>query len=90
MPLDSLLGASSKRNLPKIATAFAAGGLAGASAMAIPLQPDIQPAVTNQQSSSQVFEINITGDVSRQTRAEIQKMLPSIAQGVNTHNRYKR
>jgi tape measure domain-containing protein len=34
----------------------------------------------------QVFNINITGDVSRQTRSEIQKMIPNIATGVNRHN----
>ena len=33
-----------------------------------------------------VFNINITGDVSRQTRSEIQRMIPQIAGGVNQHN----
>ena len=35
---------------------------------------------------SQIFNINITGDVSRQTRSEIQRMIPQIASGVNQHN----
>jgi hypothetical protein len=35
------------------------------------------------------FTINITGDVSRQTRSEIQKMIPNIASGVNSFNREK-
>jgi muramidase (phage lysozyme) len=34
----------------------------------------------------QVFNINITGDVSRQTRSEIQKMIPQITAGVNNQN----
>ena len=43
--------------------------------------------VANNGSSSQaVFNINITGDVSRQTRSEIQRMIPQIASGVNQHN----
>lgn len=40
-------------------------------------------------SSQQVFNINVTGDISRQTRSEIQKMIPSIATGVNAHNSEK-
>jgi hypothetical protein len=36
--------------------------------------------------STQVFNINVTGDISRQTRTEIQKMIPTIAVGVNSHN----
>jgi hypothetical protein len=41
---------------------------------------------SSEQRPSQVFNINITGDVSRQTRAEIQRMIPEIAGGVNMHN----
>jgi tape measure domain-containing protein len=37
-------------------------------------------------SSTQVFNINVTGDISRQTRTEIQQMIPQIATGVNMHN----
>ena len=33
--------------------------------------------------------VNITGDISRQTKSEIYRMLPSIAEGVNSHNREK-
>lgn len=36
--------------------------------------------------SEQQFNINVTGDISRQTRSEIQKMIPQIASGVNQHN----
>jgi tape measure domain-containing protein len=34
-----------------------------------------------------VFNINITGDVSRQTRQEIVRMMPQIAGGVNAQNK---
>ena len=37
--------------------------------------------------NSQVFNLNITGDVSRQTRKEIVKLMPQITQGVNTNNK---
>jgi len=40
-------------------------------------------------SKGQVVNINITGDISRQTRSEIYKMLPTITQGVNLHNKEK-
>ena len=35
----------------------------------------------------QVFNINVTGDVSRLTRSEIVKMMPEIAAGTNMHNK---
>jgi tape measure domain-containing protein len=37
--------------------------------------------------SSQTFNINVSGDVSRQTRKEIVQMLPQIAAGVNSQNK---
>lgn len=37
--------------------------------------------------SQQVFNINVQGDVSRQTRAEIVRMMPEITSGVNMTNR---
>jgi tape measure domain-containing protein len=39
--------------------------------------------------SSQIVNINITGDISRQTRTEIFKLIPSISQGINSYNREK-
>jgi hypothetical protein len=36
---------------------------------------------------SQIINLNITGDISRQTKSEVFKMLPQIANGVNSHNR---
>lgn len=41
---------------------------------------------TGPEQQSQVFNINITGDVSRQTRNEIQKMIPQLAVGINQYN----
>jgi hypothetical protein len=43
----------------------------------------------NKGSNSQIINLTITGDISRQTKAEVYKMLPDIAQGVNVHNREK-
>ena len=39
--------------------------------------------------AKQEININITGDISRQTKREIYGMLPQIAQGVNMQNREK-
>lgn len=61
---------------------YAAGGIVGA-----PIMASITPAGNSGGSSQSVFNINITGDVSRQTRAEIQRMIPNIATGVGMYNR---
>ena len=58
---------------------LAAGGLVG-------VAPSQSELATVSSQSQQVFNINITGDISRQTRSEIQKMLPNIATGVNMYN----
>ena len=39
--------------------------------------------------NSTVVNLQVVGDVSRQTRAEIVKMIPNLAEGVNAHNREK-
>jgi hypothetical protein len=41
----------------------------------------------NKNTSQQSFNINVQGDVSRQTRLEIVKMIPQITGGVNAQNR---
>ena len=41
----------------------------------------------NQGQQQQVFNINVSGDVSRQTRKEIVKMMPQITSGVNMNNK---
>ena len=79
-----LLEAINSGKLPR----FADGGLVGQSLIAVPAYvPVEQPASGSQ--SVQTFNIQITGDISRQTKSEIYKMLPSIAAGVNQHNREK-
>jgi len=40
----------------------------------------------NSVSSVSKWDLSITGDVSRQTRQEINRMIPQIAAGVNAHN----
>jgi hypothetical protein len=56
---------------------FARGGLVAGS-----------PSSTSSKiaGNNDVFNINVTGDISRQTRAEIYRMLPEISKGVNTYN----
>lgn len=89
--------AATKKFLPLLAginngmvPKFAAGGLVSASLMASPAIADIRPAETaSKNQSQQVININVTGDVSRQTRAEIQRMIPNIATGINNYNREK-
>jgi hypothetical protein len=44
---------------------------------------------SSNQGSTQQFNINVQGDVSRQTRQEIVKMMPQIAGGVNAQNKEK-
>jgi len=44
-------------------------------------------SMNQQQSPTQSFSINVQGDVSRQTRKEIVKMMPQIAGGVNSQNK---
>jgi tape measure domain-containing protein len=41
----------------------------------------------NSQQQQQVYNINVSGDVSRQTRKEIVKMMPQITGGVNATNK---
>lgn len=80
-----LLGAINAGNFGK----FAEGGT-------VSTQMVSQPVITRAPSSSspfggsqQIINLTITGDISRQTKGEIYKMLPSIAEGVNSHNREK-
>jgi hypothetical protein len=67
---------------------FAEGGLVSTSMADTPniSNPDNSSNAVKT-SNQQVVNINITGDISRQTKAEIYQMLPSIAEGVNSHNR---
>lgn len=86
---------ATKRHLPLLkainggySPQFANGGLV----QARPLQmlstvshESLSP--TGGSTSMQEININITGDISRQTKSEIYKMLPQITAGVNSQNK---
>jgi hypothetical protein len=78
---SELLHRINNNKIPK----FAAGGLVG-SMPNMSAVPELRKAFAAKPQSQSVFNINVTGDVSRQTRNEIQQMIPQIAVGVNTHN----
>ena len=80
-----LLQAINAGKIPK----FAEGGLVPTGVISVPAMSTLEPPKTSQSAYQQVINISITGDISRQTRSEIYKMLPSIAEGVNSHNREK-
>jgi tape measure domain-containing protein len=81
-----LLEAINQGKLPK----FAVGGLVTDSGMtSASVSSMATKDVPSKGSSEQVFNINITGDISNQTKSEIYKMLPQIASGVNSYNREK-
>lgn len=66
---------------------FATGGIVGNTVVMPLAMPGTMPTKLDKVSTNtSTFNINITGDVSRQTRAEIQQMIPQIATGVNMHN----
>jgi tape measure domain-containing protein len=71
-----MLHAINNGQLPR----FAEGGMVGS-------MSQISGSSTARPQSTQVINLNITGDISRQTKAEIYAMLPQIANGVNSHNR---
>ena len=48
---------------------------------------DVRNMGNNGSGKGSVFNINVSGDVSRQTRQEIVKMMPQIAGGVNAQNK---
>jgi tape measure domain-containing protein len=79
-----LLRAINAGNIPK----FAEGGLVSGVMLTRPGSVGVGVG-DGGGSKTQVFHINITGDVSRQTRSEIAAMLPQIATGVNSFNREK-
>ena len=59
---------------------FATGGMVGDTAMS-------GPALAL--GGSTTFNVQITGDISRQTRKEMIQMMPQLASGVNSYNREK-
>jgi tape measure domain-containing protein len=71
----------------KDAAKFAEGGIVSSKSLPMPTKIDIsKDRRESKEKTVQEFNINITGDVSRQTRSEIQKMIPQIANGVNGFN----
>ena len=48
---------------------------------------ELDRARNGQAGNQQQISINVTGDISRQTKKEIYSMMPTIAQGVNQQNR---
>jgi len=74
-------------------TSFSQAGKDSVPAMLMPGEMVLSKnAVANmnngqKESQQQVYNINVTGDVSRQTRKEIVKMIPQITGGVNATNR---
>jgi len=82
-----LVNAINDDNLPK----FAEGGLVGnIDAVSVATASNISPVnVTNDNSKAVVNNIQITGDISRQTKREVYGMIPQIAAGVNAYNREK-
>ena len=67
---------------------FAAGGAVGDPVSGMRSADSIEVAKGGS-TTNQSVNLNITGDISRQTKSEIFKLLPSIAEGVNAHNREK-
>jgi tape measure domain-containing protein len=66
-------------------TKFAAGGLAGT--LDMPLNNSSLTKGATTASNQSTININVTGDISRQTRSEIMKMIPNISSGVNMYNK---
>jgi hypothetical protein len=64
---------------------FAEGGLVVGTAEVSSTAANVRTGTVN----NQVINVNITGDISRQTKSELYRMLPAIAEGVNLHNKEK-
>jgi hypothetical protein len=81
----SLLKAINDDSIP----GFASGGLVGTPSINSSNELSKERYRVSGGNTEQVFNINITGDVSRQTRAQVISMIPQIAGGVNRHNHEK-
>jgi hypothetical protein len=68
--------------------ALAVGGIVGedSSLMAVPPIRETEHT-SGGKSVKQTFNWNFTGDISRQTRAEVYRLIPQIAEGVNVYNK---
>jgi tape measure domain-containing protein len=76
-----LLRAINDHQMPR----FAAGGFVTPTAMQPMMGISVAPPAQSTNSQA-TFNISVTGDVSRQTRSQIQQMIPQIAYGVNQRN----
>ena len=79
----NLLEALNSGKMPK----FASGGIVNTSGSFNNASAAITATGGSTPRTKQVFNINVTGDISRQTRNEIQAMIPQITVGVNQTNR---
>jgi tape measure domain-containing protein len=84
------LGFSQGGTVPS--TPFSQAGKDSVPAMLMPgevvlSKNDVSRMGNKESGSTQAFNINVQGDVSRQTRKEIVKMMPQIAGGVNMQNK---
>jgi tape measure domain-containing protein len=81
-----LLEAINSGSMPKFADGGIVGDVSSLTSAGVGSVPSTQQS---SQSMQQVINVNITGDISRQTQSEIYKMLPQIANGVNGYNKEK-
>jgi len=68
---------------------YSEGGLVGMALVTPPPSSAMPEKTLPKKGDSTIVNLNITGDISRQTKSEVMRMLPSIAEGVNGHNREK-
>jgi hypothetical protein len=79
---SSLLSRINSNSMPR----FAEGGFVGDAVLNAADIAKSATAAKNTNKTQSTFNINVTGDISLQTRKEIQQMIPEIASGVNSHN----
>ncbi|MDH5182273.1 MAG: tape measure protein [Gammaproteobacteria bacterium] len=85
--------AATRRNLDLLeainsgsVSSYATGGLVGPNPTMTDNARKSSVNINSKSKTSQVFNLNVTGDISRQTRSEIVQMIPQIAQGVGAYN----
>ena len=88
--LSGVLGFSQGGVVPT--TKFSQAGKDSVPAMLMPgevvlSKNDVRNMQANTNGGQAVYNINVSGDVSRQTRKEIVKMIPQITNGVNAQNK---
>jgi hypothetical protein len=83
-----LLHAINSGSIPKFATGGLVNNLPSFS-LSTAKSLDTSKLNKTNDGNSQIINLTITGDISRQTKSEVYKMLPQIANGVNSHNKEK-